>query len=160
VGVTLALAPRWWEHSCAELDGVATIPVLQELTYACLWAPRRQSRCPPLHCPQTLACRPGCSVAGCSCCTFLNSIVQICRLFRGWRGLWFLCAVTQGTDPSGVLIILTYADTEGEGRGARREPSRSLPLCVSSVAPVDSTACDLCPGSWCPWVTSTSTVFQ
>lgn len=36
MGVTFALAPRWQEHSCAELDGVATVPVLQELTYACL----------------------------------------------------------------------------------------------------------------------------
>lgn len=36
MGVTLALAPRWQGHSYAELDGVATVPVLQELTYDCL----------------------------------------------------------------------------------------------------------------------------
>lgn len=29
------LAPTWQEDSYAELDGVATVPVLQELTYAC-----------------------------------------------------------------------------------------------------------------------------
>lgn len=34
--MTLALAPRCREHSCAELDGVATVPVFQELTYAYL----------------------------------------------------------------------------------------------------------------------------
>lgn len=48
------------------------------------------------------------TVTSCSRSTFPNSFVQICRLFRAseWRGHWFLCAVKQGTDPTGVLTIL------------------------------------------------------
>lgn len=48
------------------------------------------------------------TVTGCSCSTFLNLIVQICRSSHGseWKGLWFLCAVKQGTDPTGVLILI------------------------------------------------------